>query len=90
MPWGCVKISETDMKFVLFALGFLIQSHAVHAESFFCKKFRIGCYTEKERESEIQRCKNLANEIYQEALTEALIDSTKWRFNGNTSAQDSL
>lgn len=73
---------------LIFAVLVAVCAQTALAESFFCRTIKVGCYTEKEREIEMQRCRNLANEIYTQALSEALADPTKWQFNGNTSAQD--
>lgn len=63
-------------------------SNIAHAESFLCRKLNVGCYSQQERDKAFQRCLDLGNEAYQNALIESLSNPLLWQLNGNDSAQD--
>ncbi len=84
MPNNRCLISVRVFTLILFGLTAI----PVHAQTIWCKTFKVGCATDADREREFKRCQNLANETYRTALNEAIADAKVWQLQGNTSAQD--
>ena len=75
----------------MFFAFFLCVSQSATAQTIWCTAFSLVCMTAEEkaeaRKKAMENCQNLANESYQEGLTEALVDRSIWQLNGHTSAQ---
>jgi hypothetical protein len=75
------------LKYV-FALACLLASFASISETVWCRKFNVGCPTPEENAKKMANCQMLANQTYQNAISEAFANPQVWKFGGYDSAQD--
>jgi hypothetical protein len=76
------------MKRSAFLILCLLLTSVSASETVWCRKFKLGCPTAEEEKQKFLNCKMLSDQSYKEALSAALADSTVWRHNGQSSAQE--
>lgn len=69
-------------------LFFIFGSANVFAETVWCKTFNLGCATKEEKANKAANCQRLANEVYQDAIVDALGDPSIWQLAGYRNAQE--
>jgi hypothetical protein len=73
-----------NLKILIFLLFF---QQITFAESIFCRKFNLGCSTEKEKQKALEICRDRSNAVYQEWLIKSLADPSIWQLAGSNNAQ---
>jgi hypothetical protein len=81
LHWGYI------LKYV-FAIACLLASFASISETVWCRKFNVGCPTPEENAKKMSNCQMLANQTYQNAISEAFTNPQVWKLGGFESAQD--
>ena len=75
------------MKLRTILIFFILFQQNAFAESVFCRKLNLGCYSEKEKQKALEICRDRASSVYQEWLIKSAADPSIWQLNGSSNAE---